>query len=317
MNKNYTTFLENHKNVFKFYENKNNIKEQNINIKNWLYIFNVSCYDQDITIIFDEKTYKIGKTEQTMKNRIQTYDIINQIKDIECIHCSLPDQRESLLKKYLRYKANFKPVAGTEYFVGCKDFIKILMIIIVHFIEDDDIMKYYNSSFVELKIFYNIIKELLDKISNDSNFVLELKDELLNPKVYNEININYICEFCNSCFTTSYNLKNHQKTAKFCLSKQNKPVEETYKCEFCNKGFNLKTVYNNHIAICKDKIAIKDEKLLTRINELEKELNEKDIIIVKLKTKLSSKDKIIKKLEKTNKELIHYSYTTNNNDKNQ
>jgi hypothetical protein len=126
----------------------------------------------------------------------------------------------------------------------------------------------------------------------------------------------FVCEFCKKCFTTSYNLKNHQKTAKFCLDIQNKPVEESYKCEYCNKGFNLKTVYNSHIGICKDKKAVEDEKLLTRVKELEKELKQKDILLAKLKTKVSSKDEIIKKLEKTNKELLKRPTTINNNNNN-
>jgi len=135
-----------------------------------------------------------------------------------------------------------------------------------------------------------------------------------------------ICEFCNKSFTNIYNLKAHQKTAKFCLDIQNKPIKEDYECNFCNKTFNLKKIYNNHIFNCKDKKAHEDkeknETLLKRIKELEYELKlkgkeyeselklkDKEISkrvnqVSELKVKLSSKDEMIKKLEKTNKELM-------------
>jgi hypothetical protein len=142
-----------------------------------------------------------------------------------------------------------------------------------------------------------------------------------------------VCEFCKKSFTNYNNLKVHQKTAKFCLQIQNKPIDDNYVCEHCNKNFNLKKVFNNHIAICKDKKAFEEkeqnDKLIERIKELEnelkekdKELNKKDILISELKVKVSSKDEIIKKLEKTNKELLKRPTTTstsivNNNDNRQ
>jgi len=139
-------------------------------------------------------------------------------------------------------------------------------------------------------------------------------------------NNNLTCEFCNKSFTTSYNFKNHQKTAKYCLELQNKPVEEKYKCTFCNKGFNLKTIYNTHILTCKDKKDIEDKNLLGKIKELENKLKQKDKEIIKkdnlineLNIKVSLKDEIINDLKKTNKELINRPSTTSiiNNDNRQ
>jgi len=131
---------------------------------------------------------------------------------------------------------------------------------------------------------------------------------------------NYLCEFCNNSFATSYNLKNHQKTAKFCLDIQNKPIDENFKCDFCNKGFSLKAHFNGHILICKDKKAVEEKeqnkKLIDRIKELEKENNE-------LKLKLSVQEELNKKLQEDNKEFKKLikrpinTTTINNNDNRQ
>ncbi len=146
---------------------------------------------------------------------------------------------------------------------------------------------------------------------------------------------NFVCEFCNSNFVSSKNLKLHQNTAKFCLQLQNKQLEEKYKCEFCNKGFNLKAHLTSHNLNCKEKKAINDreqiEKYLKQLkefeyklnqkdkeikekekllNQKEKEINKKDILISELKTKVASKDEIIKNLEKTNKELFNRPIST-------
>jgi hypothetical protein len=137
-----------------------------------------------------------------------------------------------------------------------------------------------------------------------------------------------VCEYCNSSFISVNNLKVHQKTAKFCLQIQNKPVEGKYKCEFCNKDFSLKSHLTTHLSICKDKKAIDDkeqnEKMIKRIKELEnqlkqkdKELNKKDNIITELKTKVNSKEELIKNLEKINKELLNRPSIINNDNRQQ
>ena len=111
---------------------------------------------------------------------------------------------------------------------------------------------------------------------------------------------NFFCEFCKKTFTTSYNLTNHQKTAKFCLVIQNKPIEEVYKCNFCNKGFTLKSHYSGHLLICKDKKVVEEkeqsEKLIEQNEKLIKENNE-------LRLKLSIMEELNKKLKEDNKEL--------------
>ena len=150
---------------------------------------------------------------------------------------------------------------------------------------------------------------------------------------------NYICEYCNSSFISSKNLKLHQKTAKFCLQIQNKPIEENYRCEFCNKGFTIKAHLTSHNLNCKDKKTINDKEqiqtYLNKIRDLEnelkhkskeyenelkqkdKELNKKNNLISELNGKLTSKNEVIKNLEKTNKELLNRPTTINNNDNRQ
>jgi hypothetical protein len=156
----------------------------------------------------------------------------------------------------------------------------------------------------------------------------------------NDKNNQYTCGFCNKSFASSFNLKNHQKTTKYCLAIQNKPIEESYLCNFCNKGFTVKAHYNTHILTCKDKKALEEkeeiDKLRDRIKELENYINEKDKKLIKddkligeLTIKLSSKDELnkklkeeIKELRKTNSELIkrpttNTSIINNNNDNRQ
>ena len=59
------------------------------------------------------------------------------------------------------------------------------------------------------------------------------------------------CEYCNQVLRTSSSLKQHQKTAKYCLSKQNKEPAKEYYCSACNTGFTLKYSLQKHLQICK------------------------------------------------------------------
>jgi hypothetical protein len=102
----------------------------------------------------------------------------------------------------------------------------------------------------------------------------------------------YKCEFCNNEYTNNKILKNHQKTAKFCIEIQKKTQNETniqhpdilnYQCEFCKDTFTLKHVLERHHQTCK----IKLEKI--------KEENDqkKDELIIKLKEEINSLNNII------------------------
>ena len=124
----------------------------------------------------------------------------------------------------------------------------------------------------------------------------------------------FSCNFCKKSYTSQSNLNNHQKTAKFCLSLQNKLNNgELIRCEFCLKEFATKKYLNQHNDICK-------QKKVEEQNDVKNELENYKKEIIELKIKLQLKDEIIKKLEKQNKELLNRPTTTsivNNNDNRQ
>jgi len=121
------------------------------------------------------------------------------------------------------------------------------------------------------------------------------------------------CEHCHNILTTLSSLKLHQKTAKYCLAKQNKVAEE-YTCAFCNTSFTLKSSLHKHLRICKSNTPLiqeqlheldivkkelelsflREKELNSKIKEIkidsDQKLYEKDIII-------SEQTKLIKKLE--------------------
>ena len=63
------------------------------------------------------------------------------------------------------------------------------------------------------------------------------------------------CVYCGSILKTELTLKHHQKTAKYCLIKQNKNFEE-HKCFFCKANFILKSSLYKHLKICKENIPL-------------------------------------------------------------
>ena len=121
------------------------------------------------------------------------------------------------------------------------------------------------------------------------------------------------CEHCHNILTTLSSLKLHQKTAKYCLAKQNKVAEE-YLCSFCNTSFTLKSSLHKHLRICKsntpliqeqlheldlvkkelESSLLREKELNSKIKEIkidsDQKLYEKDIII-------SEQTKLIKNLE--------------------
>lgn len=66
------------------------------------------------------------------------------------------------------------------------------------------------------------------------------------------------CQYCNKQFSVKSSLLHHQKTAKFCIKKQGKLVNETYKCVHCFKLLSTQSRLNTHLKICK--IKMKEEK---------------------------------------------------------
>lgn len=75
------------------------------------------------------------------------------------------------------------------------------------------------------------------------------------------------CLHCGSILKTESSLKQHQKTAKYCLVKQNKPINHEYTCCFCNISFTLKSSLHKHVRTCKANIPIL-QILNEKMNEL-------------------------------------------------
>ena len=61
------------------------------------------------------------------------------------------------------------------------------------------------------------------------------------------------CEYCEKVLKTQSSLKFHQKTAKYCLNKQNKVPKQEHLCSSCGTQFTLKSSLNSHLTICKVK----------------------------------------------------------------
>jgi hypothetical protein len=110
-----------------------------------------------------------------------------------------------------------------------------------------------------------------------------------------------ICEYCNTTLQTLSSLKLHQKTAKYCLSKQNNTSTEEHSCDSCDKKFNRKSSLDNHLKICKENSFEKDlrrefenrEKELVAFFEKDRIIQEKDRIIQEQKLIIEEQKLII------------------------
>ena len=98
------------------------------------------------------------------------------------------------------------------------------------------------------------------------------------------------CEFCSSQFANKYILNTHQKTAKKCLSLQQKNPELQFVCNHCTKLFTTKKILKEHENNCLEK------KIKT-----EKEQIHTEYLI--LKTQIENKEKENQELKKQVKEL--------------
>jgi len=102
------------------------------------------------------------------------------------------------------------------------------------------------------------------------------------------------CKYCKSILQSVYSLKQHQKTAKYCLSKQNKDLLHEHSCSACGKGFTRKSSLDDHLKICKANIP--------SIIQLQQILDEKNKDIFSLKKELDLSFQIIEELRKENSE---------------
>lgn len=329
MKENIEIFNNKYDNIFKKFLNLKDIKENfNNNETKFLYLFNIDVYYNPDEIKLPENTYKLGMTIQHIYSRLQSYYSSTSIKNIECIQCENPDKRERLVKGFLKHKTEFKPIVGKEYFKDCKHIIKFIYIVL-YYIEEEDIIIAYNQYNIKDKnynILLNYIYSIYEKVINDTNFMLTTKIKIYKSNetylnLNNSIIINdikeentienkkeYICEFCNTNFSSKQSLNLHKKIAKFCLEiqKQKNSVviseNKEFKCEFCNKDFGNIRYLNQHIILCRHKkeqinIDIKLElettkKLLEESNQKIKELITENIELkayIKVYTEIYSK----------------------------
>ncbi len=308
---NFLTFIQNHDKHFKKYDDLTSVERSSI--IGWLYIFNAYCYDIDITKILPEFTDKFGKTLKELFERLFQYKKEVNINNIEAIQCTLPDERERLIKAYLKLRTPIRPVVGNEYFIKNRNLIKILLLIIVY-ISDEDIIKYessYSNSkknksdilYIEL---FNRIERYIEKIKENDEFELKIEENIHTLIPNNEEDkMENICIYCNKQYNSLSSLNYHQKTAKFCLKLQQTKQEENtitptnFTCEHCEKNFTTKFAITRHYNICNIKILndklnhelkLKEEQYLKEKSEIEKQ-------ILNFQYELKEKDKQISQNE--------------------
>jgi len=127
-----------------------------------------------------------------------------------------------------------------------------------------------------------------------------------------------ICQYCEKSFSHKGNLNHHQKTAKFCLDKQDIIIEKIkFKCN-CSKSFNTKLSLDRHIMVCTYNILIPYKEKINNLEEQVKEQQNKyDDIIKQLQYKYEEQIKDLQnKLENIAlKAVSKPSININNNQK--
>jgi len=311
---NFINIILNSSSLFEYYiTHKNIIKSSK---KGYLYIFNCDAHNHNELV-------KFGETDTSIKERLYGYprEKIN-MRNIYALTCSLSQEREALIKGFLKHETEYDSLVGTEYYSKeCFNLIKLLILIISNFSEEEIEINYnyYSKKNKDCKIFFNKIKNILFNIKNNHNYDLEIEYIKKNEDINNFIIYN--CEFCKKVYKSLSSLNYHKKTAKFCLDLQkennnnNIKIKE-YKCEHCDKKFTQKSSLISHLCVCnvknyKDKIdnKIKElknnyENIITELkfeNKLKDEQNKlKDENILRLEQKL---DNMILKLKKLDEKI--------------
>ena len=99
------------------------------------------------------------------------------------------------------------------------------------------------------------------------------------------------CQYCKKVISTSYKLKIHQTTTKYCLKIQGVTPKPSFLCKYCNKEFIMKSIYDRHVSSHTSneefmKYQYELDKLREKIRNLESIIEIKDAA-------LENKDKII------------------------
>ena len=123
------------------------------------------------------------------------------------------------------------------------------------------------------------------------------------------------CDYCKKTFSSKSNLLTHQKTAKYCVELQG--LQPTYfECEYCNKKFTSQQNRIEHT--CKDRdISQIEEKIkfqyAIKIQDLERQLQEKNEYITKLEARLDKFENVITNMASEPKTLTTTNNTNSNN----
>ena len=289
-NINFSQFIQNHNKYFEKYDSINDVKVSSLS--GYLYIFSASCYDANINKVFDICTDKFGKTKHPISQRLCNYKTEVNIKDIECIHCTLSEKRERLVKAYLKNKTSFKPVAGLEYFTGCRNLIKLLMLIIVY-IEDNEIEIYesfYNTkNMKEVDKLFNKIETMIKEVKENDEFELNI-DNNIHIEVTSS---SFTCEHCKKNYSSVSSLNYHKKTNKSCLEIQQAHTSSINKftCEFCKKEFTLKQTHTIHIQTCKEKRCKEENDTKELLLDYERQIKELQTQTKEYENKLQTQTK--------------------------
>ena len=71
--------------------------------------------------------------------------------------------------------------------------------------------------------------------------------------------VNIICVYCKKEFVNIYTLNKHQEKTKYCLLLRGKIHKEEFKCKFCNKILSSKQNLENHVGKCENRTKKKCE----------------------------------------------------------
>lgn len=124
---------------------------------------------------------------------------------------------------------------------------------------------------------------------------------MINTNHTDKMNINHTnntntfdCEYCKKSFVGKSTLKQHQKTAKFCLELQGSQSSH-FECVYCKKSLSTNERLQSHLNICKSKelhdISDREERIK---KEYEERLYQKELYY---EEKLKEKAEYIAKLE--------------------
>jgi hypothetical protein len=129
-----------------------------------------------------------------------------------------------------------------------------------------------------------------------------------------------MCKFCGKNFSNIQNLKNHIKTAKYCLALRNENDTLEFTCEYCDQSLSHKSSLVRHQKSClvykdymisslEEKLKLQEQDIIVIVDDFEEKLKlqkgdflaklkEKDDIIIKLREEVSFEKGIVTGIDK-------------------